>query len=651
MRRPPLAVRLLSVLAGSVGVVLLAEPLRAADDGPTGFVADRECTPCHVGLAASFREVAMSQALAAPRPDNVGGPLGEVFVHEPSGQRYSLFWRDGRLVFRSFVQVGDAAPMHELEIPVDWVLGSGRHAKSYLYRTPGGELYQLPIAWYAESGRWGMAPGFDRPDHDGVTRRVRRECLACHAALPAYESGGDARWAPQRFPEALGEGIGCQRCHGPGAEHVRRAWAGGRPPEEIREAIVNPARLPRERREEVCYQCHLQPSVTLPGIAREGQGDFAFRPGDRLADRRILVEVEEEGLPAADRFEINHHAYRLRRSRCFTASGGRISCLDCHDPHRRPPPAELAARVRSVCLGCHRTLSTSSPTHADVAADCAACHLPKRRAQDVVHAVMTDHGIVRHPPGRDALAPRREREPALVGVELYDPPSGSDRGQGELDRALAVVRLAGGASPAGVERLERLLAARAPASAEPWLDLAYGELGSRRFAAAERAVAAALRRAPDEPQAREWAALARAGQGDREGAIAQLRALLVGGREPRPEAEFNLGRLLLDRGSVDEAILHLQRALDARPNLAAASFHLGRALLGRGETEAGVAALRRALAWDPRHADATVALADFLAARGARTEALSLLRYGTSHARSPERLRRRLAELEGSGNR
>lgn len=365
MRRPSLAVRLLSVLAGSVGVVLLAEPLRAADDGPTGFVADRECTPCHVGLAASFREVAMSQALAAPRPDNVGGPLGEVFVHEPSGQRYSLFWRDGSLVFRSFVQAGDAAPMHELEIPVDWVLGSGRHAKSYLYRTPGGELYQLPIAWYAESGRWGMAPGFDRPDHDGVTRRVRRECLACHAALPAYESGGDARWAPQRFPEALGEGIGCQRCHGPGAEHVRRAWAGGRPPAEIREAIVNPARLPRERREEVCYQCHLQPSVTLPGIAREGQGDFAFRPGDRLADRRIRSRWRKKASPRPidSRSTITPIACGEAAASRRAGEGSPVSTVTTRTGDRRPPslPPGFAASA-SAAIERRRPRRRHTPT-------------------------------------------------------------------------------------------------------------------------------------------------------------------------------------------------------------------------------------------------------------------------------------------------
>ena len=40
-------------------------------------------------------------------------------------------------------------------------LGSGNHSRGYLYRTPSGELYQLPLMWYTQTGRWGMAPGYD----------------------------------------------------------------------------------------------------------------------------------------------------------------------------------------------------------------------------------------------------------------------------------------------------------------------------------------------------------------------------------------------------------------------------------------------------------------------------------------------------------
>ena len=38
-----------------------------------------------------------------------------------------------------------------------------------------------------------------------------------------------------------------------------------------------------------------------------------------------------------------------------------------------------------------------------------SCHMPQRRTEDVVHAVVTDHFIQRLPPNRDLLAELPER--------------------------------------------------------------------------------------------------------------------------------------------------------------------------------------------------------------------------------------------------
>ena len=89
--------------------------------------------------------------------------------------------------------------------------------------------------------------------------------------------------------------------------------------------------------------CHLQPSVALPGLRRFGRGDFSYRAGEPLSDYLVQVDVEEEGQAPSERFEINHHAYRLRQSRCFLESGGGVGCLNCHDPHRVVPRREEGA--------------------------------------------------------------------------------------------------------------------------------------------------------------------------------------------------------------------------------------------------------------------------------------------------------------------
>lgn len=564
-----------------------------------GHVSDRACALCHSDLAETYAEKGMARAFQRPRPaSDIEDFSAPPFVHEKSGQQLQMTRRDGRLVFRRWQTGADGQAVHVFETEVDWILGSGDHARTYLYRTPGGELYQLPLAWYTQEGRWGMAPGFDRADHEGVMRRVRRECVFCHTAYPDVPAGADAYGEPQVFPMEMPEGIGCQRCHGPGAEHVGQALGGIGSRTEIRTSIFNPGRMPVERRDEVCQTCHLQPSVALSGLRRFGRGDFSYRPGEPLADYLVQVDVEEEGTARSERFEINHHPYRLQQSRCFLESAGQLSCLKCHDPHRRVPEERRAAQYRAACEGCHGQEACSRPEHGTDPADpgdCASCHMPKRRTEDVVHVVMTDHKITRTPGGPALLAPRAESDPVLVDVRLL--PGAPGGALGEVYRAAAVVRAAGGAE--ALAYLEKKLAETRPAEVEPWLDLAQGQIRALRPVEAERTLAGLLERSPGLPQALEWLALAQAGQGKLDPAIAGLRQLLA--RHPdRIEAEYNLGRLLVARGRNDEAAPHLERVLKARPNLAAGWHYLGEIRAAQRRPEEAAACWRRALEIDPR---------------------------------------------------
>jgi Flp pilus assembly protein TadD len=569
-----------------------------------GFVADSACASCHPAIAASYREKGMARAFRRPRAENDIEDFAALpLLHQSSGQSFQISRRGDRLIFRRWRTNAAGKPVNVFETPVDWILGSGDHARTYLYQTPAGEMFQLPLAWYSQTRSWGMAPGFDRADHDGVLRRVRRECVFCHTAYPEVPAGADAYGAPQVFPSQLPEGIGCQRCHGPGANHVWLAMGGVGVREEIRASIFNPGKQPAGKRDEVCMSCHLQPSVALSGLRRFGRGDFSFRPGEPLADYLVQVDVDEAGRLPAERFEINHHPYRLRQSLCFTASGGALSCLTCHDPHRRVPAEERAAHFRAACLTCHRAAACKRPhPEASEPADCVSCHMPKRRTQDVVHVVMTDHLIQRRPGGPELLAPLAESEPALTGVRLLDSQMSA---LGEVYRSATVVRAV--RSPEAVAYLEKTLATAKPTEIEPWLDLAQGQLGLRRFAEAERALRATLQSHPGNPLALEWLALARAGQGQIDEAILRLQSLL-GSPTPetidRPEAEFNLGLLLATRDRLSEAEVHLQRALDARPNLVAAWFHLGEVRAGLGRPNEAAACYRRALELDPRQTGA-----------------------------------------------
>lgn len=659
---PPSRVRPAAVLAALAPLLLAQAPaplppitrdLGAFGFPPTtgaapGYVADRACALCHGDLAEPYAEKGMARAFQRPRPTSeIEDFSAPPFVHEKSGQQLQMMRRDGRLVFRRWQTGADGQPVNVFETEVDWILGSGDHARTYLYRTPGGELYQLPLAWYTQTGSWGMAPGFDRPDHEGVVRRVRRECVFCHTAYPDVPAGADAYGAPQVFPAELPEGIGCQRCHGPGAEHVGLALGGIGLAEEIRASIFNPGRLPAARRDEVCQTCHLQPSVALSGLRRFGRGDFSFRPGEPLADYLVQVDVEEEGKARSERFEINHHPYRLRQSKCFLESGGQLSCLTCHDPHRRVPEELKAARYRAACESCHGKDACTRPEHTAGSADpgdCASCHMPKRRTEDVVHVVMTDHKITRTPGGPALLAPRAESDPVLVDVRLL--PGAPGGALGEVYRAAAVARAAGGAE--ALAYLEKKLNEARPAEIEPWLDLAQGQLRALRPADAERTLTGLLERHPGHPQALEWLALALAGQGRLDEAIARLRQLLAA-HPGRIEAEYNLGRLLAARGQTEEAASHLERALEARPNLAAGWHYLGEIRAAQGRPGDALACWRRALEIDPTSTKSYLSLGQTLLARGERAEALRWLRHGAKAAARPAEVAAALAAAEDRG--
>ena len=343
--------------------IAITPALRASD-----YVPESACASCHQTKYASYQGVGMAQSMRRPQADVLIEDFRNArLFHKPSQSWFEMSWKDGKLLFRRWQIDARGRRINEIEQQIDWIVGSGHRSRVYLYRTPSGGLFQLPVAWYSQERAWGMAPGYDRADHDGITRSVRRECLFCHNAYPANTA--DSHFSPQRFPTVMPEGTGCQRCHGPGADHVNLASA-GESSVKVRAAIVNPARLTRARRDDVCFQCHLQPAVAMIGPRRFERGDFSFRPGEALSDYMLHVDIDERGRPRDQRFEINHHAYRLRQSLCYIKGG--ITCSTCHDPHQPLKKDPRLAGIVSICLGCHERHTASN--------DCVRCHMPSRRA-------------------------------------------------------------------------------------------------------------------------------------------------------------------------------------------------------------------------------------------------------------------------------
>ncbi len=618
-----------------------------------GYVEDRACGSCHPDLFESYQKVAMARSFYRPRPENLVEDFESGYYHEPSRRHYRMIRRDDGLVMKRHQLDAAGEPIHEVEVKIDWILGSGNHSRTYLYRTPGGELYQLPLAWYSRTRSWGMAPGFDRADHLGLLRIVRRECMFCHNAYPDVAAGSDVHDAPDVFPEELPEGLGCQRCHGPGAEHSRVAMREPVDFQRLYATIVGPGDLEPGLRDDVCYGCHMQPSVSIPGMRRFGRADYSFRPGEPLADYLVATDVVEAGTDKAERFEINHHPYRLEQSRCFGASEGAMSCLTCHDPHRKVPEPERAAHYRDACLGCHEVeacrledMASEVAVPAVAADDCAGCHMQKRRTQDVVRVLMTDHLIRRRPGGPELLATFEEADPVIDDVVFLHPSEAPEGTLAKLYRAYTVSEFAGGLYPPAVEALERLLAEVRPRELEPYLALARGQLKQRRPGAAYRTLEEILQRDPDYPAARERFAVAQSNLGRREQALTSLLEALERGPE-RPSARHNLGVLLTGDGRLEEALTHLERAIALTPTMDAAWFQLGEVQARLGATGDAVASYRRTLELDPTHSRAYLALGRLLMRQDRRAEALRYFRHGAEHARQPGPIAAALANAGG----
>ena len=637
----------------------IADPLSTAQ-----YVDAAICGGCHGEIAESFSTTGMARSFHRLPPEagvDISGP-DEPYHHRPSDRYYEHVERDGRHYQRRYQLDPQGRMTNEFEKEIHFVLGSGNHARSFLHLSPSGKLVQLPLGWYSEGGgRWAMNPGYDRPNHDGFQRVIAFDCMFCHNALPAIETGRDHPGMRPLYRGAIPDGIDCQRCHGPGSAHVEAAAGGAGRPEAVKASIVNPAGLPPERQREVCFQCHLEStSRPLPNIVhRYGRGIFSYRPGEPLSEYAILFD-HASGTGWDDKFEINHSAYRLMQSRCFVESGQVMTCTTCHDPHGPSSGEEAAQRYESACRSCHQDrLSQLISDGKHVAeSSCTTCHMPKRRTDDVVHAVMTDHRIQATPPS-GLLESKRERstlaETAYRGeVALYYPKS-----LPEDELYLAVAQTAQGSNLAeGIRRLEAAIRSRQPNEAGFYFDLAAALEEADMLDQAAQWFEMSLERDPGFVLARIrlGSVLSRIGLHDRAEAELRRAALLDQG-DPRipkelgmnfarqglysqavdasrsaialdpdlPELHNNLGGALAELGRFGEAEAALREAARLQPDLAEARFNLGVILARRGDRAGAAAEWRASLRGDPHFPAARFNLAVLLAQEGETAAALEHL--------------------------
>jgi hypothetical protein len=181
----------------------------------------------------------------------------------------------------------------------------------------------------------------------GPEARILR-CFSCHST-GGLSLGPDFNVQPREL------GVRCEACHGPGRAHAAE-----------RKPIRNPASLSAAGINDLCGGCHRMPAP--PGVATDW----------------------------TEPWNVRHQPVYLAESECFERSGGKLSCLACHDPHA--PLARGGDAYRAKCAGCH------SSAHAQSKTGCVDCHMPKVSPRAPLR--FTNHWIGVYGEG-DRLRPRR----------------------------------------------------------------------------------------------------------------------------------------------------------------------------------------------------------------------------------------------------
>jgi predicted CXXCH cytochrome family protein len=270
------------------------------------------------------------------------------------------------------------------------------------YFTKVGEDY-LPLGaqWDVVHKKW--LPYFVKPGTDwwapyyppdNMQRPTGPTCDGCHSVGYDIRTKHVAEW-----------NVGCERCHGPGSDHVARPTRGN---------ILNPARMDYVRANDVCIQCHSQgrplsnPIEGAPGERRYFDWPVGYSVGLKLADFWQLEDHTLGETTFTHFADGTAHKNRMQGNDFVQSVMYRrgITCFDCHDVHGTGNYAQLRKPADKLCLDCHGPMSLYGPhtatleehTHhkpgqlndrtladfpgapsssSNPTGDCIACHMPK----------------------------------------------------------------------------------------------------------------------------------------------------------------------------------------------------------------------------------------------------------------------------------
>lgn len=332
----------------------------------SGFVGDKACVACHKETAETYWHTAHYLTSSLPNSHSIAGKFASGANELKTSNQYLHYEMSAAKggYFESAVEdVSSTKKISQTE-RIDIVIGSARKGQSYLY-WKGDELFELPVTYWTELNGWINSPGYP----DGSPRfdkAVVPRCLECH--------GSSFKWVPpplnRYVKSSLVLGITCEKCHGPGREHVALYRSNPHPPPGQSEEIINPASFSRDRQVDACALCHA-------GAAEAIGPPLSFVPGEPI-DQYLYIP----NATADNKVDVHGNQIQLlKASKCYTASS--MTCTTCHDVHKTQRDA---ASYSVQCLSCHKAedCGERAKRGGQITHDCVDCHMPLQKSEVLV---------------------------------------------------------------------------------------------------------------------------------------------------------------------------------------------------------------------------------------------------------------------------
>ena len=338
---------------------------------PSSYVGSEACRQCHADRVDEFQATPHFRTSRLPESAEQGEYFRDGnnnYQSRDPDVRFTMTIDDDRLTLSSQTKKNGVSTTETRAIGM--IYGAGTADEVY-HSWQGDKLYEMPVAYLHPLQMWVNSPGF----LDGtanLNRPVVPRCLECHTTYAAVRPGSVNSYDRS----SVIHGVTCERCHGPGKDHVD--FHQENPDATEAHKILNPSELSRPLQLDNCGQCH-------SNTTKRRTAPFSFRPGDKL---EAHFRVDRNERPEYDH-TANHVRY-LRESKCFQLSDT-LTCSTCHDPHQAGSQNNSESIQRS-CLSCHTETDCSDRLNLPepVRDQCLNCHMPKQRSMSVTFDTATE---------------------------------------------------------------------------------------------------------------------------------------------------------------------------------------------------------------------------------------------------------------------